>query len=116
MKKLCLIDNKQFNARTGKTALIRRFVSDIYSTSYKPTVGCDFASTSTVVFINFLYIIIFIIEEKQKVVGNVVLTYALWEVGGDLEPHPMRSKLYRNTSVILLVFVRIFFFLHPHLL
>ena len=73
-------------AASGKTSLIRRFVEDQFSISYKFTIGVDFLA-KTVEF------------EKDK-----IAKLAIWDVGGQERFKFLHRSFYEGSHGALLVF------------
>jgi len=69
----------------GKTSLVKRFVNDSFSTSYKVTIGVDFLSKD--------------IETENK---SIRLT--IWDIGGQERFKFMRNKFYDGSHGALVVF------------
>ena len=73
-------------AAVGKTSLIRRFVENQFSFSYKSTIGVDFLAKS-------------IRLEDDKIVK-----LSLWDIGGQARFKFLRRNFYEGTHGAILVF------------
>lgn len=69
----------------GKTAILRRLKGEPFEHDYVITVGADFVV-------------------KKMELGNKKVTLQIWDVGGQQQFAPLRSKYYSMASGVLIVF------------
>ncbi len=79
-KKICMLGG----FAVGKTSLVRRFVSSIFSDTYQTTVGVH-------------------IEKKDVQLGEREVTLMLWDLHGEDELQSVRSSYLRGSSGLLFV-------------
>lgn len=79
-KKICLLGA----FAVGKSSLVERFVSSIFSEHYQTTVGVK-------------------IEKKVVTVEGESVTLVVWDIHGEDQVHNIRDSYLRGTSGILLV-------------
>ncbi len=70
----------------GKTSLVKRFVEDSFSTSYKVTIGVDF------------------LEKEVSINAEESAKLTIWDIGGQDRFKFLRSKFYDGAHGALLVF------------
>ena len=81
-KKICLLGEYA----VGKTSLVRRFVNDVFDDLYILTIGVKVTSKEVV------------LREK-----GVKFTFAVWDIGGHLDPNDVPDTYYLNTAGAILV-------------
>ncbi|XP_033095374.1 dnaJ homolog subfamily C member 27-like [Anneissia japonica] len=73
------------NTGVGKTCLIKHFCEDKFSTGYQATIGVDYGF-------------------KTYSVNDTELRIHLWDLSGSSDYLDVRSELYHNTQIVLLVY------------
>jgi small GTP-binding protein len=79
-KKICMLG--AFSV--GKTSLVRRYVSSVFSDAYLTTVGVK-------------------IDKKEVEVGGRAVTLILWDVAGEDDVSTVRTSMLRGSAGYLLV-------------
>lgn len=79
-KKVCMLGA----FAVGKTSLVERFLSSIFSDDYQTTVGVK-------------------IEKKTLVAGERDVTLVVWDLHGEDQVHNIRDSYLRGTDGVLLV-------------
>ena len=79
-KKICMLGS----FAVGKTSLVRRFVSSMFSEKYQTTIGVK-------------------IDKKQVHVDGQVVDLLLWDIEGEHELAPLRMSYLQGASGYLLV-------------
>lgn len=75
------------DSNVGKTSLIERFVNDKFVTTYKTTIGSDFAA-------------------KQVAIEGRYVTLQIWDTAGQERYQSLGSTFYRGTDGVFLVYDR----------
>ena len=73
------------NSGVGKTALMERYVSQKFSTSYKATIGADFCT-------------------KDVNLGDEVITLQIWDTAGQERFQSLGLAFYRGADACVLVY------------
>jgi small GTP-binding protein len=79
-KKICMLGS----FAVGKTSLVQRFVQSTYSDRYHSTIGVK-------------------IDKKPLIVGDVALSFMLWDIQGDDGKRKVHMSYLRGASGYLLV-------------
>jgi small GTP-binding protein len=81
-KKICLLGEYA----VGKTSLVRRYVNDVFDDLYILTIGVKVTSKEILI--------------KEK---SAKFTFAIWDIGGHLDPNDVPETYYINTAGAILV-------------
>ena len=78
--KICVVGDRE----TGKTSFVKKIVYDVFSSTYKETIGADF-------------------NLSVKEIDGEIFRLQLWDIGGQERFGTMTKKYYEETTAVFLI-------------